>query len=366
MKNLLVLLACIQVAFAQTTSYQWFDPSASTYPVVDGRGWHTKLDSPYDRFPARAEKNIRLAVWNLSRNSAGQYINFQSNSNTIVVRYTIKGAQSMPHMPATGVSGVDLYAKDINNNWRWAKGTWKFTDTIEYQFENMALSQSTENFRLYLPLYTSVQWMQIGVPNDKSFNAIPINNEKPIVAYGTSIMHGACASRPGLAWTNILGRKLNSKIINLGFSGNGQLEQPVIDLINEIDAKLFILDCMPNLVDRTKFTAEEIEKRIRKSVSDLQRKHPNVPIVLAEHCSGVDGMNMEANMAKRYKDASILAAEVFNKMKKEGVKNIYHLNAKEINFDTESTVDGTHPNDIGMMKYADAYFKIISPLLKNK
>ena len=189
-------------------SYQWFDPIASPFPVVDGRGWHSNLASDYDRFPAAAEKTVRQAVWNLSRNSAGEYIRFKTNSKSVSVTYVVKGNQSMPHMPSTGVAGVDLYAKNINGNWTWAKGSYKFGDTITYRFENMRLSQSIETFRLYLPLYTSVQWIKIGIPEGSQFEFLPVSNEKPIVAYGTSIMHGACASRPGLAWTNILGRKL--------------------------------------------------------------------------------------------------------------------------------------------------------------
>ena len=340
-------------------SFQWFDPVAASVPVIDGRGWQKELASAYDRFPAAAEKTVRQAVWNLSRNTAGEYIGFKTNSKTVVVKYVVKGNQSMPHMPATGVSGVDLYAKDLKGDWRWAKGGYKFGDTITYRFENMVLSQPTETFRLYLPLYTAVQWMKIGVPEGNQFELLPIADEKPIDAYGTSIMNGACASRPGLAWTNILGRKLNAKVINLGFSGNGQLEQPVIDLINGIDAKLYILDCMPNLTLREQFPAAEIERRIRKSVADLQSQHPGVPIVLAEHCSGLEGMNMDSVMTSRYKAASEIAAEVFQKMKKEGIRNIYHLSAAAIGFTTESTVDGTHPNDIGMMQYAEAYEKII-------
>lgn len=365
MKKILVLLLLTQIGYAQNSSYQWFDPATSTVPVIDGRGWHKELSAPYDRFPARAEKDLRPALWNLSRHSAGEYIQFETNSKTIIVRYAVNGAQSLPHMPATGVSGLDLYAKDANEDWRWAKGTWKFGDTIEYRFDNMRLSRQMEQFRLYLPLYTSVQWMQIGVPEGKILSANPVSEDKPIVTYGTSIMHGACSSRPGLAWTNILGRKLNCRIINLGFSGNGQLEKPVIDLITELDARVFLLDCMPNLSDRSLFPAEEIEKRMRTAVNEIQRKHPGIPIVFAEHCSAVEGMNMDTAMTERYQAVSVLAATIFNKMKSDGIKNIYHLSAREIGFDTESTVDGTHPNDIGMMKYAEAYHRILAPLLKS-
>jgi GDSL-like Lipase/Acylhydrolase family len=96
-------------------------------------------------------------------------------------------------------------------------------------------------------LYNSVQWMEIGIQEGTLFNPLPTRKEKPIVVYGTSIAQGGCASRPGMAWPAILGRKLDRPLINLGFSGNGRLEKEVIDLMIEIDAKLFVLDCLPNL-----------------------------------------------------------------------------------------------------------------------
>lgn len=49
--------------------------------------------------------------------------------------------------------------------------------------------------------------------------------DHPIVLYGTSIAQGACASRPGMAWGNIVSRSLEIPLINLGFSGNGKLEK---------------------------------------------------------------------------------------------------------------------------------------------
>jgi len=262
-------------------------------------------------------------------------------------------------MPATGVSGVDLYAKGPLGSWSWTKATVNFKDTITYKFENIHDPALFEYFRLYLPLCNAVSWLEIGVPENSTCTLLPAQNEKPIVAYGTSIMHGAYASRPGLGWTNILGRKLNSKMINLGFSGNGQLEPAMIDLINEIDAKLYILDCMPNLWDKTKFSAEEIEKRMRHAQIEIHKKHPGVPIIFTEHCSGKEGINLDTVMAQKYIAVSKISADVFKKMKKEGIKNIYQLTANEIGFNTESTLDGTHPNDIGMIQYANAYYHLI-------
>jgi lysophospholipase L1-like esterase len=366
MKKIIILFFLIRIVHAQEVSYKWFNPAASIPAVIGGRGWNEGFHAPYDRLPARAEKEVRNQLWGLSRHAAGEFIDFNTNSSTIVVRYTVKGAQSMPQMPATGVSGVDLYAQTKAGLWNWVRGAIKFGDTIEYRFQHISSSQQLKNFRLYLPLYTAVQWMQIGVPEVNTINAIPVSGQQSVVAYGTSIMHGAYASRPGLAWTNILSRKINSPVINLGFSGNGQLEESLIDFISEIVASVYILDCMPNLWDKSKFPAEEIEKRMRMSVNRLRATHPMVPIVFAEHCSGLEGVNMDAEMSEKYIAVSRIAAQVFKKMKQEGVQEIYHLSALEIGFDTESTVDGTHPNDIGMMKYAEAYFKIIAPLLHKK
>jgi hypothetical protein len=90
--------------------------------------------------------------------------------------------------------------------------------------------------------------MKIGVPEDKNFSPLPLNKKKPIVVYGTSIAQGACASRPGMAWTAILGRRMNIPLINLGFSGNGKLEKEMLDLIAEIDAEVYILDCLQNML----------------------------------------------------------------------------------------------------------------------
>lgn len=354
-------------SFGQSVApLKWYDPSMAPFPVVTGRGWHSEMAGPYDRLPARSQPLVRVPLWNLSKNSAGLSVRFKTSSNKITVRYKVAGNQAMSHMPATGVSGVDLYARDIHGEFQWARAGFSFGDTIVYRYSNLSLSAKEEEFTLYLPLYNTVTWMEIGVPESASFHFLPLSTEKPIVTYGTSIMQGACATRPGLAWTNILERKLDRTVINIGFSGNGQLEPALIDLMNEIDAKMYVLDCMPNLVDFTKFPKQEIETRIRRSVGSLQEKHPGIPILLVEHSCGLSGSNMDSLLNKMYKASSDLIAEVFSKMLKEGVQNIYLLTDEAIGFNEESTVDGTHPNDIGMMQYAEAYEKIIRAIFKEE
>jgi lysophospholipase L1-like esterase len=360
----LVLIISFSLSIrAQQPALHWLNPLDAGYPVIDGRGWQEGLANPYDRLPGYAEKQVRGAVWFHSRSAAGLYITFRTNATRIVVRYGVKGEKAMPHMPATGVSGLDLYGRGEDGQWHWARAAYRFGDTIEYTWNGLSTGERDREYRLYLPLYNSVNWMRFGTANGEAMRFSKVSKDRPIVAYGTSIMQGGCASRPGLAWTSILGRMQEHQIINLGFSGNGQMETPLFEAMAAIDARLYILDCMPNLVDRTKFPPDEVERRTRQAVDILQKARPGVPILLAEHCCGTDGLNMDTTLTKRYDDCSRLISDIHGKLVKEGVKGLHLLSARDIAFDQECTVDGTHPNDIGMMRYAEAYARKIRKIL---
>ncbi|WP_375302012.1 SGNH/GDSL hydrolase N-terminal domain-containing protein [Niastella sp. OAS944] len=281
------------LSFAQAPSqFVWRNPAANDFPVVEGQAWAAEVSAPYDRFPARAEKTLNPNVWNISHSSAGLYIKFKTNATSIVIRYTVKGALDMTHMPVTGVSGVDLYAIDPNGKWMWAPASRSFGDTIEYRFANINVSSEFSGrdyeYRLYLPLYNTVTWLTIGVPDNSSFHFMPLSREKPIVVYGTSIAQGACASRPGMAWTSILQQRLDRPLINLGFSGSGKLEPSVIELMLEIDARIYVLDCIPNLTARAGITKQELENRILIAVKALKEHRPHVPVLLVDHSGGSD------------------------------------------------------------------------------
>lgn len=356
---LIFFLFSLKAADAQTTiSYKWWDPAKNSFPVIEGQGWHTGLANPYDRLPAAAEKEVRGAVWHLSHEAAGLMIRFRSNATDIRVRYIVGERLDMPHMPATGVSGVDLYAVNQDGAWEWCGGKYHFGDTIEYHFSSLPDNYMRE-YHLYLPLYNNVKWMEIGVPDQQTISPLPLRMDKPVVIYGTSIAQGACASRPGMAWTNIFGRRLHDPVINLGFSGNGKLEEGVVKYLSDLDPKIFVLDCFPNL---TGSPADTIQERLIKTVKTLQRKHPKVPILIVEDADeGVK--SLDAGRQQAFEKVNATARDAFEKLKTSGIQNIYYLSSDEIGFDLESTVEGVHPNDVGMEKYAQTYEKAIRKIL---
>ncbi len=369
-KILLILIVFLfqdQFSYSQTNlKISWWNPAQNEFKVIEGQEWPDDLQSDYDRLPLDAERKVRKAVWNLSKHAAGLSIRFRSNSSDIKIRYKVNGNHAMPHMPATGVSGVDLYAKNSDGEWMWCRGNWAFGDTVRYDYKNINPKELHHElgreYRLYLPLYNSVEGLEIGVPEHTRFDPLPIRQEKPIVVYGTSIAQGACASRPGMAWTSILERKMDNPLINLGFSGNGRLEDELIDLMAEIDAKLYILDCLPNLSPNKNLSLDDVRGRIISSVKNLSKKQPEVPILLVEHAGYSDG-STNLKRQETYTELNQLLRETYAGLKAEGADNIYMLTKAEIKLGYEDFVDGTHPSDLGMMHYAEAYEKFIRLIL---
>lgn len=351
-------LLCVANLTAQT---RWYDPMQESRHVIQNQGWTEEIGKSYQRLPDRAKKVVREPVWGLSENSAGLAIHFYTNATTIEIRYGVKGSHAMPHMPATGKTGVDLYAVDSDGKWRVATDRYNFGDTISYTFSNLSQSKYHKHgfeYRLYLPLYNTVTWMKIGVPDSAELRFIPVLAEKPIVVYGTSIAQGGCASRPGMGWTNILSRKLDYPVVNLAFSGNGPLEKELVDLMDEMDASLYIFDCLPNMGN---LSSEEVIRRTLYGVKKLREKH-DAPILIVDH---IGYRNAELNegsreTAERMNEAS---RQAFDSLRRLGVKNIHHLHKDSINMPMDGCVDNIHPTDLGMQVYADAYEKIVRKIL---
>jgi lysophospholipase L1-like esterase len=354
-----IFLLSLLSSNAQT---KWYDPLKEDYPVIQNQGWTDEIGKTYQRLPDRAENVVRKAVWNLSGSSAGMAIHFYTNAESIEVRYGVGGIIAMDHMPATGKSGIDLYAIDADGKWRIASGKYAFNDTITYTFGNLAQSKYHKKgfeYRLYLPLYNSVKWMEIGIPDSAELSFIPVLKEKPIVVYGTSIAQGGCASRPAMGWTNILSRKLDAPVINLAFSGNGPLEKEMVDYISELDASLIVYDCLPNMGF---LTSDEVKNRTSYGVSAI-RKISDRPILIVDHI-GYRNQEMNSSTKESADRLNRASRDAYDSLKKAGVKNIYHLHRDSINFPADGCVDNIHPNDLGMQAYADAYEKIIRQILK--
>lgn len=326
---------------------------------VEGKGW-SDTKRYYDRLPGKAEGVVRQPVWDLSRHSAGMAARFKTDAKAISVRYQLLFKKvAMPHMPATGVSGVDLYARNDEGQWRWLAVTRPESQTFEGGLAS-GLDGNGREYLLYLPLYNGVESLEIGVPEGATFEPLPPRAARPIVCYGTSILHGACASRPGMAWTAILGRRLDRPVINLGFSGNGKMEAELSQLLAELDPAVYVLDCLPNL------SGPEVAVLAEPFIRRLRETHPETPIVLVEDRTRG---NAEFQASRREHHAANRAAlkAVYEKLVAEGMSGLVYVEGDVLlGDDGEATVDSSHPSDLGMMRQADVLTPVVRPLVEGR
>jgi lysophospholipase L1-like esterase len=327
---------------------------------IEGRAFAERA-APYDRLPARAEGQVRAKVWELSRQSAGMVVRFQSNSPGLWVRYRLTSDRlAMPHMPATGVSGLDLYSHD-GGGWRWVAVTRPSKrDVAARMFVNQP-AEAARSFQLYLPLYNGVEKLELGVPKGFGLRPMPRRGEaaKPIVCYGTSIMHGACSSRPGMAWTSIMGRRLDREVMNFGFSGNGRMEVEVGQYLAELDPAAFVIDCLPNM--NPKMVAERTQPLVRQ----LRAARPKTPILLVEDRTFTNAWFHKPRLAQHEQRRQALRG-AFTALEADGVKGL-HLLAGDglLGADGEAATDGSHPSDLGMLRQANAVTAALRPLISS-
>ncbi|MFT5412591.1 MAG: hypothetical protein ACI9NC_005340, partial [Verrucomicrobiales bacterium] len=224
----------------------WFDPRTPPFRLV-GFPWIGE-DKIYRRLPIKPQWPIRGAVDSLANSTAGGQIHFQSDSPKIMLRVKLRQASGMYHMPATGQSGFDLYIGEPGES-RYFSTTRFDAKAADYEVTLFSGAQANRHFTLNFPLYNGVKSVEVGVIAGSTIAApLPFEAEGRIVVYGTSITQGGCAARPGMAYSNILSRRMNAEFVNLGFSGNGKGEPALAKLINQIESKrVVVLDYEANV-----------------------------------------------------------------------------------------------------------------------
>ncbi|RAJ06773.1 SGNH-like hydrolase/esterase family protein [Chitinophaga skermanii] len=362
MKRLLCLLLCsLNALFLQAQTKP--DSTLSTLTFVDAANLQVinkyHKEPNYNRLPAQYKDKVRKEVWSLSLHSAGIAVRFRSNASTIGAKWKLKNNARMNHMAYTGIKGLDLYAL-VGNQWQFVNSAIP-NDT--HNNERVILSNADTTMReymLYLPLYDGVDSVSIGVNKgakiEKTTSPVMMA-PKPIVYYGSSIAQGGCASRTGMAFTSILSRKVQTPLINLGFSGNGMIEAPIGEAMTEIDAALYIVDCNPNAA------ADVIYERTIALVKQIRAKKPNTPILLVEGFLYETGyFNKAIHPIVQKKRTELTKA--FQTLQKAGVKGITYCKADGfIGTDHEGTVDGIHPTDVGMERIAAGLLPVVKKLL---
>lgn len=356
MKKIALLLFGLMLSLSATAQTRWVD---ATQLTIGGHGpWAS--GNPYERLPSDMQDSLRKPLWDLGTNSSGIYVRFRSNSPAISAHWVLGGNTAMDHMTSVGIKGVALYFLNHDNKWQYVNtGRPSSMDNKSRLVGNMTAVM--REYMMYLPLYERVIKVEIGVDSLAEIELAAVDlpfrgDGRPIVFYGTSIMQGACASRPGMNSSSILARRLGREAINLGFSGNAKLDYPMARIMARVETpQCFVLDFAPNC------SAELIESNMAGFIAILRAKHPRTPIVVVEQVY-FPPSELDLKAQKERSDKSRTLRAVYDKLR-ETDRNLYFVDGRSLTGDDfEATVDGLHATDLGFMRYADALYPVLKAL----
>lgn len=318
----------------------------------------------FSRVPNFRKNNTREALWKLGQHSAGISVRFRSDSPKIGLRWTNLFGNSMTHMADLATRGLDLYTL-IDGKWRYIGCGRPMNETNETE-EWLVIDNMEKEMRecmLHLPLYDGIKSLEIGIASDCVIEMPTIDSprtEKPLVIYGSSIAHGATASRPGMAASNQLQRLLDREVINLGFSANAHIDYEIAEMMANTDALAYVLDFVPNA------TVDEIQNKTEKFVDILRKAHPDIPLIFIEDPQFAHAV-LDKRTAAEINAKNEAIRHIYNKLKESGMKNLYYIESKQLlPEDGDGTSDGIHFTDMGFHYYTKALMPILNSILTNQ
>ena len=301
-----------------------------------------------------AKKVSKGVLW-AAGSTAGAKIRFKTDSDYVAVVLKLDGElENWSQMSGLAAYGCDLY--EVKNGEYFfissfippldSKG--HYEQIAEFSYE----TKEVRDFVLNLPIYGRIDEMYIGIEKNATLiEGSDSINEVPVYFYGSSITQGGCMSRPGMCYVNILSRKYNMNIHNLGFAGNAKGEEEMAKYIAGRDMSMFVLD-----YDYNSPSEEELKLTHEPMFKTIREKHPEIPVIIM---SGVSGKNYEERVRRRD-----IIKETYDNAINSGDKNVYFIDGlqifKKYGFGwNEPTVEGCHPTDLGFALMAAAVSEVI-------
>lgn len=314
------------------------------------------------RFPQHRVDQIRSEnkeLISLSYHLTGGAIFFETNATKIVFDITYESEPVMNHMSLSGEAGFDIYLIE-NNEYVFYECIRPFPRQKKVTW-HVSLPEKTQNVvMIYTPLYMRVLTATMLIENTYWVKPYIHQFNKRILWYGTSITQGACASRPGMMYTNIVSRLLNIEIINFGFSGNGLGELSVGEVIHDIKH----LDSVIIDYEANAGSSNKLRTTLLPWIEMVRKKHPTIPIIVVSRIPFIKDRWYSRDYDKRCEDKMFQKTTVdLNRH----LHPLYFIDGETLihKLEYDVTVDGIHLNDVGMMLFAQRITPIINSYINN-
>lgn len=355
MKRLFALLALL-CAFTVSVSAQEFKWVNATELGIHG---HTKKTdkSPYYRYDHTPYEGFNPTIVSHSKKCTGLYVTFKTNSSQIWATWENVPSRMGDNMTGIVQKGLDLYIKQ-DGEWVFA-GVGRVSTLPEKNKRTKPLvkhlPKGEHEFLLYLPIWCEMINLEIGVDSDAKIEGIPSPFRHKVIVHGSSITHGASASRAGLTYPALLSRNLGIDFVNFGFSGECKMQPQFIEFLKTCECDAFLFDAFSNPNE------QQIKERLENFVAELVKAHPGKPLIFLQ--SPVD-LECTCNTEKYARRLSLTstAARMMKELEKR-YDDVYFLEIPNV-LGKNGTIDNSHPTDLGFDRFVRGYQPKIAKILK--
>ena len=304
---------------------------------------------------------VRHKGWTKTQNfqvrcASGIAIVFRTNSSSIVLKPEYG---QLYHGVTTNVlahRGFDLYIKD-NGQWLWAAAASPAEGKEKEPFTLAAnLDGQMHECLMYLPLYSELRGLQIGVDEGCVLEAIPTPFRHRVGIYGSSYTHGVSCGRAGMTYPAIFTRDTGIQLLSLGMSGQCKMQPYAADALMDADVEAFIFDTFSNP------SLKEIRERLFPFIEKMQASHPGAPLIFQRT---IYRENRNFNTKVAHDEATrIELADSIMAVACKKYKDVYYIYPDATSPDHLASVDGVHPSNYGYTLWAKSIEKKILRILR--
>jgi lysophospholipase L1-like esterase len=286
------------------------------------------------RYPGLSKSERRQV-----RHSSGLALVFRTNTPELWIKTQYV---EYPSVNFVSFAGYDLYIKS-GKEWLYASSASPSKTGRPLRLvANM--DGSEKECLLYLPTYSELLSVEVGVTENARIEAAPNPFRHKIIVFGSSYAQGAATGRAGMTFPMQIERNTGLYIINLGVSGSSRLQPAFADALADSDAEAFILDAFSNPM------AKEIEERLFPFIERIRRSHPRTPLIFLQTIYR-EGGNFDLTVRKQEADKRQTAERMMKTAMKQ-YKDVYFINLPNVTgTDHQTSVDGTHPSDLGYYRW---------------
>lgn len=326
--------------------YHLTDPALS----LEGLALSDREGRRYWRLPADVIDQVNSGVSEVAKFPSGARVRFATDSRRIALCAVVGPAGYIKNVGAIGKCGLAGY---VDGEWHYV--VYPAASDAEEMTGAYDLDGKMHEHTVYLPLFTPLYDLMIGLDDDAQVKPPrPYAVQKPIVFYGSSITNGASATHAGNAYVSIVCRRLDASFLNLGFSGSARGEENIARYIAGLDMSLFVMDYDHNAPDAAHL--EATHERFFRIVREAQ---PDLPIALISKPNF--DIDPEGNAARR-----AVIRRTYEHALAAGDARVRFIDGETLFGTTERRdclVDGTHPNDLGFRRMANAITPVLRELL---